>query len=280
MKRIFWLASYPRSGNTWFRLFLANLKRGENAAASVNELEPFNAASRFLFDRHVGTPASELTAGEIDRLRPRVYERMAGLAEEPLFIKAHDKFRRTDSGEPIFSPNASAGAVYIVRHPADVALSLAPYLDVEIERAVEILNDPDYRFGDERDRLTIHLPESLGSWSDHARSWLDQTEIPLRMIRYEDALADPVSAFREAARFLGLPADDDSIRRAVERSDFKIAKRQEETGGFIEHRKGVAPFFRKGRSGGWRDELPEPLAREIFDAHAETMRRLGYLEEA
>jgi hypothetical protein len=279
MNRIYWLASYPRSGNTWFRMIVANLKRGEQAAVGVNELEPFNAASRILFDRHVGTPASELTSREIDRMRPKVYERMAEVAKKPLFIKAHDKFRRDESGAPIFSPKASAGAVYIVRHPADVALSLAPYLDVDVERAVEILNDPEYRFGGERDRLTVHLPEALGSWSDHATSWLDQTEIPVHWVRYEDALADPVAVFREAAGFLRLPTDDASIGRAVERSDFTVAKRQEQTDGFVEHRKGAAPFFRKGKAGEWRRELPDRLIREIFDAHGETMRRLGYLEE-
>jgi hypothetical protein len=75
---ITWLASYPKSGSTWFRVFHANLVRDGDEPVSINELDDtLHAGSRALFDETTGVEASDLTADEIDRLRPRVYEEVS-----------------------------------------------------------------------------------------------------------------------------------------------------------------------------------------------------------
>ncbi|MCP5028332.1 MAG: sulfotransferase domain-containing protein, partial [Actinomycetia bacterium] len=82
MKPIVWLASYPKSGNTWFRTFLANLLRDDEDPVDINELRTGSIASaRNPFDIHTGLEASDLTQDEIDLLRPGVYRRMAEMAE-------------------------------------------------------------------------------------------------------------------------------------------------------------------------------------------------------
>ena len=82
-KKIIWLASYPKSGNTWFRVFLSNLLSHSDKPADINNLYATPIASnRELFDEATGISSSELTLDEIDNLRPLVYEFYARTAEE------------------------------------------------------------------------------------------------------------------------------------------------------------------------------------------------------
>ena len=41
MGKILWLASYPRSGNTWLRAFLHNLFRNSAEPYDINRLQDF-----------------------------------------------------------------------------------------------------------------------------------------------------------------------------------------------------------------------------------------------
>jgi hypothetical protein len=98
------------------------------------------------------------------------------------------------------------------------------------------------------------------------------------VVRYEDLHRHPAATLKEVVRFCGMPADDRRLRKAISFSTFAELRRQERADGFAE-RLGVTRtrFFRRGEMDGWRDELPEGLARRLIDAHRVTMRRLGYL---
>ncbi len=108
MSQIIWLASYPKSGNTWLRVFFTNLRRDESGPASINDLDPPNlAANRDLFDRCVGLDSDDLTDSEIDLLRPRVYLQLAAEAEELYFCKVHDSRRVLSDGQSLFPLEAT-----------------------------------------------------------------------------------------------------------------------------------------------------------------------------
>ena len=108
MGNIIWLASYPKSGNTWFRIFLTNLRGDNDQPADINDLDCTPIASaRESFDDEVGIEASDLTPDEIDRLRPAVYETLAAHADEPLFMKVHDAYTLVDGASPLFPKTAT-----------------------------------------------------------------------------------------------------------------------------------------------------------------------------
>jgi hypothetical protein len=141
--------------------------------------------------------------------------------------------------------------------------------------------DPDYRYNAAATRLPDQLRQLLGSWSDHARSWLDRSALPSHLVRYEDLHADPERALTRVLGACGLSCDPGRVRAAVDFSDFRELQRQERALGFRERPlKSREPFFRRGEAGAWRDELPPPLADRLTRAHRETMTRFGYLEEA
>ncbi len=279
MAKIIWLASYPKSGNTWLRTLLTNYRRNGDAPANINALEGGPIASaRLWFDEWAGVEASVLSDAVIERLRPDVYRCMAQESAETFFMKVHDAWSRTDTGEPLFPAEVTAGVIYIMRHPLDLAASCAHHWGVTPEKAVDNLSDPGFTTSRSMGGLADQLRQRLGSWSDHVRSWLADSGLPVYRLRYEDLRRDPVTVFGEVVRFCGLPYDSPRVQKAVAFSDFAELQQQEQTRGFRE-RSVVAPgpFFRRGQAGAWREELPPELAQRLIETHQEMMRRNGYL---
>jgi hypothetical protein len=280
MGKIVWLASYPKSGNTWMRVLLANYMRDADSPVDINQLEgtPI-ASSRLWFDEWVGVEASSLDDAVIERLRPEVYRCLTRHVPQTLYMKAHDAWFLTDCGEPIFPPDVAAGVVYILRNPLDLAASCANHWGIPVEKAVENLCNPAHSLSRSVTGLADQLPQRLGSWTDHVLSWVERSGLPVCLVRFEDLRRAPERTFSRVVRFCGLPYDEARIRKAVLFSDFSEMRRQEEAAGFRERLVNApGPFFRRGEVGSWRDELPEELAARLIAAHGGTMRRFGYVD--
>lgn len=291
MTRTIWLASYPKSGNTWFRMLVANLFATDDKPVDINDLPERRgiASARGPFDYLTLIDSGLLTHDEIDGLRPRVYEELARGADDdeydkqqdvpPVrFVKVHDAYTATPKGEPLLAGRCGAeGAILIVRDPRDVAPSLANHHRSSIDDAIAFMNDPEVVYAGRPGRLHQQLRQKLLSWSSHVASWLDQADIPVHSIRYEDMQSDTVATFRRALHFAGHPASDEAITRAVRYADFAELHRQEAEKGFRElPPKPGGAFFRRGVVGGWRDELGVEQVAQIEAAHAPMMLRLGY----
>jgi hypothetical protein len=281
MAKIVWLASYPKSGNTWMRVLLTNYLRDANTPADINALDSVPIASaRIWFDEWVGIEASALDDATVERLRPAVYRCMARETPQTLYMKVHDAWRRTESGEPLFPPDVTDRVIYILRDPLDVAASSAHHFNISVAQATEYLCDPAYFLDRSLGETLDQLRQRLGAWSDHARSWLDESELPVHLVRYEDLRRDPERVFSEVVRCCDLPYDADRVRKAVAFSDFRELQRQEREAGFRERPDvATAPFFRQGTSGAWRRELTPELIAQIVATQGDTMRRFGYLDE-
>lgn len=290
MTRTIWLASYLKSGNTWLRMLLANLSARDGRPVDINNLPERGgiASGRSPFDDLTLIDSGLLTHDEIDCLRPRVYEELArdDDGEETAsprravrFVKVHDAYTLTPKGEPLLAGRRGAdGAIVIVRDPRDLAPSLANHSGSSIDDAISFINDANEAICTKTSRQHRQHRQKLAGWSGHIASWLDQADIPVHLVRYEDMQADTAGTFRRALDFAGRAATDQEIERAVVFASFSEMRRQEREKGFAErphpHVKGI--FFRRGEAGAWRDELtPEQVAR-IEAAHAPMMRRLGY----
>ncbi|MET0245190.1 MAG: sulfotransferase domain-containing protein [Sphingomonas sp.] len=290
MKR-YWLASYPKSGNTWLRLLLANIGREE--PVSINGFGGSRtgiASARGWFETALHLPSGLLTHAECDALRPLVYasdemiEEDGQLESSPLgdvsFCKAHDAYVHVADGIPLMRGGASiAGAILIVRDPRDVATSLANHLGRDVDQAIRFMSRPDAALCEATDGQRNQLRQTLLDWGDHARSWLDQSDLPVHLLRYEELHANTERALMEALEFCGIAIDEAEVARSAAFADFGTLRAQEDREGFREapvFGNDTARFFRSGRVGGWRDELSEQQVRAIESAHAPVMRRLGY----
>jgi len=279
--RIIWLASYPKSGNTWFRVFLSNLLQSRDQPIDINAiLDTPLASSRQLFDQYSGVAAADLTMDEIETLRPRVYEALSLAAQDCVYHKIHDALTVTDQGSLLVSEQATRAAVYLIRNPLDVAVSFAHHSSISMDASIAALNDPTYSFASAPGKLHAQLRQKLSTWSGHVRSWLEQAAFPVHVIRYEDMHREALATFRAATRFLQLSAGDEQIRKAIAFSEFSTLHRQEAAGGFRELKAPrAATFFRKGVIGSWRDELTAAQVKRVISQHRDVMQAHGYLDE-
>lgn len=289
MTRTIWLASYPKSGSTWMRVLLANVLATGEQPVDINKLPNHGMASyRRDFDHIVLIDSGLLTHDEIDCLRPHVYAALARdrfegastVSDTPpvRFVKVHDAYTINSAGEPLLGGAQGAdGAIIIVRDPRDVAPSLSNYASISVDEAIDWMNDENTTWCKRTNRQYEQLRQKVWSWSGHVASWLDQKDIPVHLLRYEDLRRDAVGMLSQVLAFAGVPATDTKIRQAVTFSDFATLRRQEQEKGFSEAPLGQGTqFFRRGKSGSWRDELTREQVARIESRHGRMMQRLCY----
>lgn len=270
------LASYPKSGNTWVRLFLASLEQDRDIDLSVMDETSSGATSRGLLQMLLGIDLAELSADEVEELRPLAYCELARRGGgRPVLLKVHDGYRATPSGAALFPPRAVAGCVHLVRDPRDICLSLAAHCAVDADRAIAYLASPDYGSSRRLDVGRAQVREIRGSWSGHGGSWL-AAPLPRLTLRYEDMVADPLTSLGRIAAFCGLEASPEAVARAVERSSFARLAARESISGFRERPAGMERFFRSGRVQQWRQDLTRAQVARIERDHGALMARLGY----
>lgn len=276
MNGFFWIASYPKSGNTWLRLFLESLASG-GKPVDINALSRCpNVAARAAFDRILDMASADLTDDEITCARPRQYEIEARQASAPLLRKVHDAWQITPAAEPLFPVDLTLGAVYIMRDPRDVAVSLAHHMNQTVDQSITLMNNPLSVMEIARWRMPSQLPQFLGSWSQHVESWLD-APVKVLPVTYEAMLAEPTTTFGKIARFLGFEATSGALEPAIKAVNFERLRASEEANGFVEKQPEADCFFRRGIAGGWRDSLSSAQIARIEADHGPMMRRLDYL---
>jgi hypothetical protein len=279
MAGIFWLASYPKSGNTWMRIFLTNYLRNGDEPADINSLDGGPIASaREIFDDMVGVEASDLTLAEQEILRPQVYRQFAAEMQQDEFLKVHDAYTFNEQNLPLFPPDVTRGVLYILRNPLAVAPSLANHLNVSVEEAIENLNNIPKNKGCYAG-LGGQLPQRWLSWSENVKSWAEAPQQRVLLLRYEDMKKRPLAAFRAVIRFTGLEEDEERLHKAIQFSLFEQVQKQESEKGFRERIRPTS-FFRKGETAAWKEELTPEQIQRILAAHSDLMRQNGYLDEA
>jgi hypothetical protein len=236
------LVSYPRSGNTWARFLIANLVHPDKQVSFTN------------IEKLIPDTSSQSNRALKRTPRPRI-------------IKTHQYF---DHRYP--------KTIYIVRDPRDIALS---YYD--FQRKYRQIEDgyPLDRYVDDfvSGRL---ISADWGTWAENVASWVYTRgqRKDFLLLHYEDMIKDTASELRRIAVFLGIKADPERLKRAVERSsadrmrDLEKAEADQWTA-TKNHRKDI-PFVRVAESGGWRTSLPAPCVRQIEAAWGQLMTTLGY----
>jgi hypothetical protein len=274
LTQVVWLASYPKSGNTWARAFLANYLNEDEAAFDINKLPQFSFGDMRIehYARVSGKAEDELTANEIDRLRPHVHRFFANARKGLVFVKTHSAVARMGS-VPTITPDVTFGAIYVVRNPLDVVVSYSHHNGVSLDTAIDVLCFPDFRVPAGNGQV----PQLICDWTSHVKSWLFAPGLYRKVLRYEDMLANPLSAFESTIDFLKLPRDRKKLKRAVRNSSFGVLAGQEEQRGFRERPVAAQRFFRRGGSGGWREELSPLQVKRVVERHRPMMIELHYL---
>ncbi len=281
--RTIWLASYPRSGNTWVRALLrAATEPTPGSKIDLDDLgaDPI-ASSRDHLERWTGLISSELEPAEIDRIRPGADAALDEGLDDILFRKIHDALFSAPGGLPIVPPAATLRAVYIVRDPRDVAVSFAHFFHRTQAGAVATMADPCAALSRSGKRLRSQVRQLLDTWSNHVSGWLDHELFPMLLVRYEDLAADAAGELTRIAEFAGLELSPGWVEAAAEVAGFEQLRARESIHGFKVRPRSDAPFFfRRGQAGAWEDELAPELALRVEADHGPVMARLGYAIDA
>jgi Sulfotransferase domain len=278
-KGIIWIASYPRSGNTWTRAFingLFNIMRDPAYAdVDINRIEEFSAAesTAALYLPHLGKPAFRATPAEIAAARPKVQADIVARAGRPIFVKTHNA-NLLDHGVPLINMAISAGGIYVVRNPLDVAISFAHFRGISIDQVIDDMATPGFGTGTDRDNVRV----ITGSWSEHVQSWTGRPHPAVLTVRYEDMIDKPDDTFAGVARHLLLAPSDEQLQRAIGMAGFDRLRDKEAVSGFVEKpNTSTDLFFREGRAGQWRERLNPEQVERVVAAHRPVMERFGYL---
>jgi hypothetical protein len=279
LRKAIWIASYPKSGNTWVRVFIHNLLRqlrGELDPQDINALgvsTPWEVQARHFAER-LGRPAAEASLLEVAAARPLVQADILRSCARPVLLKTHNAVANV-GGHPTINFEATLAAVYVLRNPLDVAVSYAHHAGLLSCEIVEMMQNPEAGHGTDAGNAF----EFMGSWSFHVASWMSVAHRPVLLLRYEDMRRAPERAFGRLASFLRLEPSAGQLRRAIEHSSFEEMTRQEATRGFTERPAAAERFFRKGAVGQWREALTREEIAAVVATHAPMMQRFGYLPE-
>ena len=275
---IIWIASFPKSGNTWTRTFLHNfvkIQSGEEETQRINELNRFSTwdINKKYYTKFLGYTPGPDHRREIAGVRHKVHQQIADAGDGVIFVKTHHALVM-DRGHSTINFSVTSGAIYIIRNPLDVAISYAHHMNSSIDSAIERMGTENV----ETDITEKTVYEVYGSWSQHVWSWTRTPHRAIIVMRYEDMVADPYAAFGRLTQHLSLNGTKEQLAEAIDRSSFEKLKEQEDKEGFREKPKSAERFFREGRSDQWKEVLTPLQVERIIRDHGEQMMRFGYLK--
>ena len=279
--RIAWLASYPKSGNTWVRIFLSALLQDDADELDINKL----SIGSMLCDRNrldnvlcfeTGTLAQDHAA----HLRLIACRWINQNLEERLYSKIHDANLKLKNGELAIPADVTDKALYIIRNPLDVAVSYTHFSGMPLDKIIK-------RMGNEHATLAkntlqkqdFQLEQVMGTWSQHVQSWTENSDFEVHVVRYEDLINTPQESFLKICRYFDLPHSAAEIKKAIEATSFKTLQSQEKASKFREAPQSAERFFRSGRAGDWKSALSEQQVSEILKSHLSTMQKVGYADK-
>lgn len=274
MGAIIWLASYPKSGNTWLRAFLFNLLRNPPRPASINELDRFclGESAGAWYAHRAGRSLGGMDMNTVMALRPQVHRDFTTALPDSVFVKTHN-FMGECCDVPLHNMEVTAGAIYVVRNPLDVVISMSDHFGVDLDTAIMRLGDPLAA----TENTDEHAAEFHADWSTHVSSWTAQPSPSLHILRYEDMLDRPNRSFRSLATFLGLTPSNERLRKAIRFSSFETLKAQERQQNFKERSIHSQAFFRSGRQKQWQNLLSREQIDKVVNEHGAQMARFNYL---
>ena len=282
---IIWLASYPKSGNTWVRSFISSIlftKDGDVDLSKLKNISQFPLRSQF--------------TNYIDDLQDvkKVYQNWSNvqnymnLDNKIKFLKTHHVNCKIENFE-FTDDNNSLGVIYIVRDPRNVACSVKNHFSLENYDEVKNFLFREHNWlGVITDKkikpLDNKIPTLISSWKTNYLSWKNKTKNYL-LIKYENLLEDPYLEFGKISKYLenhlNVKFDEKKIKKAIETCSFRNLQQLETDGKFkeqtVDKQNKSVKFFHLGPENDWKKILDKNISREIENKFKAEMEELGYL---
>ena len=280
---IIWLASYPKSGNTWVRHFLASLiysNQGKNGLDKLGFILQYPKKDQF--ERLV----SDLN--DFNQIRKNWIrsQNIINSDNKIKIFKTHHSLS-TLNEDNFTNEENTLGAIYIVRDPRNVISSILYHFNLtNIEEALNFLKDEKKFIGNLKNKTNYPLLTLIGSWKSNYNSWKHIGKNFL-LVKYEDLILNPNNEFKRIAnhisKLINIKFSEEQIKQSVEESSFKNLSNLEDKNGFVESIKSSEnkkkKFFNLGPKNNWKEILDKKYVKEIENSFNSEMKELGYILE-
>ena len=285
---IIWLASYPKSGNTWLRFFIISLLIGKKTDLNLSHLK---AIINYPHSTHFNDLVSDLLDFTEIAKNWIISQKKINSDKNLRFFKTHNMLGKF-KGFPFTNSENTLGAIYIVRDPRNVITSLKNHYSLSnYKEAKEFLFNENKILGLSEEQKNLYmeskkfpLTQFVGSWKSHYLSWKNMRKNNL-LIRYEDLVNDTKNEFNKIADYIGgllkLKFTEDQIDTAINFSSFEKLEKMEKKDGFAESNIGKDgnrnKFFFLGPKNDWSKILDGQISSDIEKEFETEMKELGYL---
>ena len=288
-KKIFWIASYPKSGNTWMRAILLSLfftKDGIFNFKLFNQIRYFDTPGNYEFIKSLNLDDFK-NLNDLSTIAKYWIEAQ----KQTIITDGNFSFYKTHSANikineyKYTSEETTLGLIYIVRDPRDVIISFAKHHSLSIEKAKITMFAPNAYTAHEREKNpALALRTLTGSWSDHYNSWTKNNK-NLLFIKYENLIKNKKSELSRIIKFVNnyikIPISETKINNCINSTTFESMKKNEEKGLFEENsfdKNGKKiKFFNYGKEGNWKSVLSKEFVLNIEKKFKKEMSELKYI---
>ena len=282
---IIWIASYPKSGNTWVRMFLRSYFLPDGKSFSINS----KGSDSFEVLNFPGTKILRELNIDFNKFENIVKNWVSiqdyiNLNNKTNFLKTHNG-NFTINNYPFTNTDNTAGGIYIVRDPRDVAVSMSHHSNMNNESVVEYLITNQHEIAhidknSKKEKQDSFKKSIMGTWSMNYLSWKSYKGRKIHFVRYEDLINDTKNEFLKILEYLknivNFNIDEQKLNKAIIETSFENLSNMELKNGFIEQ-SWEKNFFRKGKIGDWKESLDNKLSKKIEDTFYKEMKDLGYI---
>ena len=285
---IFWLASYPKSGNTWIRSLLAAYlfsEEGNFKFDLLKNIKQFSVNSKKLDEKDLSKGQEKIYKNWIP------FQKKINQDNKLHILKTHNALCSIN-GYKFTDKNNTIGAIYIVRDPRNLILSISHHYSLSFEEAYEFLaNKKKIIFPLKSAKQNKNIKQIddfnfLGDWSSHYKSWKNINFCSIKIIKYEDILENDYEVFLSIldylSKFMKISLDKKKINNTIATTTFKKLSHMEDKKGFEEavfSRKTnkKLKFFNLGKKNDWKRLLDNKIIKKVEQNFEKEMKELNYL---
>ena len=281
MKKIIWISSYPKSGNTFLRAMLSAFFYSEDGIFKQDYLKNIAEFPRDFFELK---PSNNFLS-EIKEYEA-VQKKISSTNKEIIFLKTHLANLTINKIYPTINKDYSICSIYIVRDPRNVILSLKNHYNLDIKECLSFLmNDKNFICIKNKDLSKGYT--LILDWASNYLSWKNQKNINTIFIKFEDLVLEQEKTFihilNELKKFMNLDIDQKKIENVVKTTNFNYLRQLEEKEGFIENKiMGIKDnknfFFNKGIEQNFNKDLDPSIIEEIKNKYKNLLLELNYLK--
>ena len=282
---IIWLASYPKSGNTWVRSIISSLLYSEDGNFNFNLIEKIDQFPEKKYFKDLIKDFNDFH---------EIFRNWI-IAQDKINLDGKIKIFKTHQGKYTINNNNftnsdnTLATIYIVRDPRSLIKSISNHYTLSMDEAFDFLINPRL-MGDGKsfEKKKDGIYNILGRWDEHYRSWTDNKKNFL-LIKYEDLIKDAEIELKRIIRFLqnylNFRVDNNKIRNILKSTSFENLKKMESAGDFKEYENKAEykkngetfNFFHLGPQNIWKENLKHEIALKIEKNFYKTMKELEYL---